>query len=61
MSNVTVLPTRLTVDEAWTRYVSLWDAVNQNKALAVDPEHCRAIARAWRVWFDLFQQMDDAA
>lgn len=61
MSNIAILPTRITVEAAWERYTELVAAANADKALWESLEHCQAMSRAHRLWQDLFLAMDKIA
>ena len=56
--NVVALPTTLTVEAAWARYVELVRQTDADAELRVRVEHQMAIARAWAQWRDLFLAMD---
>lgn len=51
---------RLSESEAWQHYRRLALEALERPALAADYVHCCAMARAWRVWFDLFSGLDGA-
>lgn len=61
MTEVTTLPTRLTVQQAWDQYQRMAIAYAENEALRVDLEFCQRMQRAFKRWSDLFLAMDAAA
>ena len=62
-STATILqhPAVSAVDEAWTDYQVLAQAMLDSPRLAIDRQHCEATARAWATWRDAFIRLGRAA
>lgn len=61
MAKLSYLPTPQAAQIAWERFQSLAHEANANRILWEDLEHCKAMARAWDAWRDIFLKMDSAA
>lgn len=61
MSNVVALPTNLTASEAWERYAALVREANADRELWADLDHCKAIARAWKSWCEVYSALESVA
>lgn len=61
MSTVVTLPTQLTALDAWERYASLVRQANDDRTLWANVEHCKAVARAYSYWMDVFLRSEAAA
>lgn len=58
MGDVLRLPVALSAARAWRDYAALVRRAERDRRLWTDPEHCRAMARAHRIWCDAFARDD---